>query len=48
MKQVSFKNWRLTSLDKAFGLQEIWQSELIDHWQQADAEIMNYQVLLMG
>ena len=39
MKQVSFKNWTLTSLEKAFGLQEVWQSERLDHWQQADAEI---------
>jgi len=42
MKQVSFKNWTLTSLEKAFGLQEVWQSERLDHWQQADTEITEF------
>ena len=42
MAQVSFKNWTLTALEKALGLQEIWQSDLIDNWQQTDTEITEF------
>jgi len=39
MKQATFKDWTLTSLDKAFGLKQVWQSKLMDDWEQADVEI---------
>ncbi|CAK0763500.1 conserved hypothetical protein [Gammaproteobacteria bacterium] len=34
MKTASFKEWTLTTLDKAFALQQIWQCPLMDCWEQ--------------
>lgn len=42
MKQVSFKDWTLTTLEKTFGLQEVWQSERLDNWQQMNTEITKF------
>jgi len=39
MRQMAFKNCTLTILDKTFGLQEIWQSDLMDNWQQLETKI---------
>jgi len=39
MKKATFKDWTLTSLDKAFGLKQIWQSDLMDHWTTADCKL---------
>jgi hypothetical protein len=39
MKQATFKDWTLTSLDNAFGLKQIWQSNLMDNWTKADCEL---------
>lgn len=36
---MSFKSCTLTILDKTFGLQEVWQADLMDNWQQAEAKI---------
>lgn len=42
MKQATFKDWTLTALEKAFGLKQVWQSELMDNWQQTDVEITEH------
>ncbi|NOQ34542.1 MAG: hypothetical protein GQ569_01430 [Methylococcaceae bacterium] len=39
MKQAIFKDWTLNTLDEAFNLKQVWQSELLDNWEQADCEI---------
>ncbi len=39
MKQATFKDWTLTRLDQAFGLKQIWQSDLMNHWTKADCEL---------
>jgi hypothetical protein len=32
MPTATFKDWTLNRLDKAFGLQQVWQSDLLDQW----------------
>src|SRR5574343_608172 len=32
MQTATFKDWTLNRLDKAFGLKQVWQSDLIDQW----------------
>lgn len=39
MKQAAFKDWTLTTLDNAFALKQVWQSDLMNHWEQAEFEI---------
>lgn len=39
MKTATFKEWTLTSLDKALGLKQIWQSDLLSEWENNDVEI---------
>jgi hypothetical protein len=39
MQTVSFKNWSLTELDQTFGLKQIWQSDLLEQWQNLPCEI---------
>ncbi len=39
MKKATFKRWDLTSLDKAFGLTQIWKCELLSNWQKMESEI---------
>ena len=48
MKQATFKGWTLTSLEKAFGIKQVWHSTLMESWQKMEAEIteVDKQILL--
>ncbi len=39
MKTATFKQWDLTSLDKAFGLTQVWDSSELLEWQNMPTEI---------
>jgi hypothetical protein len=39
MKQATFKNWNLDQLDKAFGLKQVWKSDLMAAWQSFPVEM---------
>jgi hypothetical protein len=39
MQTVTFKEWSLNRLDKAFGLKQVWQSDLLDEWLNLSCEI---------
>lgn len=43
MQSVNFKNWTLTTLDKSFGLKQVWQSELLLKWQNIKTEISEFE-----
>ena len=43
MQTAVFKNWTLTKLDKAFGLTQIWDSELLKNWQKMAVEIDSFE-----
>lgn len=43
MKTATFKDWDLDKLDKAFGLNQIWQSELLAQWENADIDISEFE-----
>jgi hypothetical protein len=34
MQTATFKNCSLTELNEAFGLKQIWQSDLLTQWQK--------------
>ncbi len=42
MQTEVFKNWTLTKLDDAFGLCQIWTSELLSKWQNIQIEISEH------
>ena len=39
MPTATFKEWNLSALDKAFGLKQIWQSDLLTQWQKIPCKI---------
>ena len=39
LKQITFKDWTLTGLDTAFGLQQVWTLPLMAEWTTADCDI---------
>lgn len=43
MKQAIFKNWNLDQLDKAFGLKQVWKSDLMTAWQNFSVEIDEFE-----
>ena len=43
MKKTTFKDWDLDQLDKAFGLKQIWQSDLLNQWENNEAEINEFE-----
>ncbi|MDM8558264.1 hypothetical protein [Candidatus Parabeggiatoa sp. HSG14] len=43
MKTATFKEWTLTTLDKAFGLRQIWECSLMDKWENKEVEIDNFE-----
>ena len=40
MIKANFKDWTLTKLDKAFGLQQIWDCELLEKWQSLSQNVV--------
>ncbi|HDN26124.1 MAG TPA: hypothetical protein ENG03_03330 [Thioploca sp.] len=43
MKTATFKEWTLTTLDKAFGLRQIWACPLMDKWANREIEIDDFE-----
>ncbi|CAK0779835.1 hypothetical protein CCP3SC15_6950002 [Gammaproteobacteria bacterium] len=43
MKSAIFKEWTLTALDEAFGLQQIWECDLLKQWEANDAQINDFE-----
>jgi hypothetical protein len=43
MKQATFKNWNLDELDKAFGLKQVWKSDLMTAWQNFPVEVDEFE-----
>ncbi len=43
MKTATFKEWTLTTLDKAFGLRQIWECTLMDNWKNQEIEIDDFE-----
>lgn len=43
MKTATFKEWDLDGLDEAFGLKQVWQSELLDAWEQNTATVDDFE-----
>lgn len=39
MQKATFKDWDLDQLDKAFGLKQIWESDLLAQWENHEVEI---------
>lgn len=39
MQTATFKEWNLSALEKAFGLKQVWQSNLLDAWQELPCKI---------
>lgn len=39
MQTATFKQWNLTDLEKAFGLKQVWQSDLLNVWRDIPYEI---------
>ena len=39
MKKKTFKDWTLTTLEDAFDLKQIWQSNLLTQWENHEIEI---------
>jgi len=43
MKTATFKEWTLTTLDKAFGLRQIWECSLMKDWENQEIEIDDFE-----
>ena len=43
MKKATFKDWDLDQLDEAFGLKQIWESDLLNKWEQTEIEINEFE-----
>jgi hypothetical protein len=43
MKNSTFKDWTLTTLEDAFGLQQIWESDLLQQWKNNDTQITDFE-----
>jgi hypothetical protein len=43
MKKATFKDWTLTTLDKAFGLKQIWQCDLLQQWENTSISITDFE-----
>ena len=39
MPTATFKDWSLTTVEKTFGLTQVWQSDLLDTWQKMPCKI---------
>jgi hypothetical protein len=43
MKNSTFKDWTLTTLEDAFGLKKIWECDLLQQWENHDAQINEFE-----
>jgi len=43
MKKATFKEWSLDQLDEAFGLKQIWKSDLLQQWENDTIEINEFE-----
>jgi hypothetical protein len=49
MKKETFKNWTLTSLDKAFNLTQVFDADyaLLSNWQNTEIELSEFEKQLL-
>jgi hypothetical protein len=43
MKNATFKDWTLTTLEDALNLKQIWESDVLQKWEHADIEINEFE-----
>jgi hypothetical protein len=43
MKKTIFKDWGLDQLDEAFGLKQIWESDLLQQWENNDIAMDEFE-----
>ncbi len=43
MKKATLKDWDLDQLDKAFGLKQIWECDLLKQWENNDIPITEFE-----
>jgi hypothetical protein len=43
MKKTTFKDWDLDQLDEAFGLKQIWESDLLQQWENNDIAVDEFE-----
>jgi hypothetical protein len=43
MKKATFKDWTLTTLDKEFGLTQIWECELLQQWENNNEPVTDFE-----
>ncbi len=47
MKNVTFKDWTLTELEDAFGLSQVWESDLLAEWENASVQIEDAEKFML-
>jgi hypothetical protein len=47
MKKATFKDWDLDQLDKAFGLKQIWECNLLELWENNSSEINEIEKVIL-
>lgn len=43
MTKATFKEWTLTKLEKAFGIKQVWESAIMQEWEQMTADISEFE-----
>ncbi|MCB1194061.1 MAG: hypothetical protein H7A23_11975 [Leptospiraceae bacterium] len=43
MKTITFREWTLTTLDDTFGLRQIWECDLLQQWENNEAQITDHE-----
>ena len=43
MKTATFKEWDLDKLDEAFSLKQVWQSDLLNQWENNNQEVNDFE-----
>jgi hypothetical protein len=43
MQKATFKDWDLDQLDKAFGLKQIWECDVLKQWEHSNVEINDFE-----
>jgi hypothetical protein len=47
MKRTTFKDWDLDQLDKAFGLKQIWETDLLQQWENNDSQVTEIEKTIL-
>jgi hypothetical protein len=43
MNKATFKEWTLTTLEDAFGIKQVWESETLKKWQNISMDISDFE-----